>query len=55
MYLISLDVDYLAGAVSTLAEKGIKANTVKASDGNEIAFISPRHTHGVLLQLMTRR
>jgi methylmalonyl-CoA epimerase len=55
MYLIALDVDYLPGAVAALADKGIKANLVKASDGNDIAFISPRHTHGVLLQLLSRR
>ena len=55
MYLVALDVDYLPGAVAALADKGIKANLVKASDGNDIAFISPRHTHGVLLQLLSRR
>ncbi len=54
MYLLALDVDYLPGAVAALADKGIKANTVKTSDGNDIAFISPRHTHGVLLQLLSR-
>jgi len=55
MYLLALDVDYLPGAVAALADKGIKANLVKATDGNDIAFISPRHTHGVLLQLLARR
>ena len=55
MYLLALDVDYLPGAVAALADKGIKANMVKASDGNDIAFISPKHTHGVLLQLLSRR
>ena len=55
MYLLALDVDYLPGAVAALADQGIKANTVKTPDGNDIAFISPRHTHGVLLQLLSRR
>lgn len=55
MYLLSLDVDYLPGAVATLADRGIKANTIKGPDGNDIAFISPKHTHGVLLQLLSRR
>jgi methylmalonyl-CoA/ethylmalonyl-CoA epimerase len=55
MYLLALDVDYLPGAVAAFAEKGIKANMLKASDGNDIAFISPKHTHGVLLQLLSRR
>jgi methylmalonyl-CoA/ethylmalonyl-CoA epimerase len=55
MYLLALDVDYLPGAVSALADKGIKANVVKAPDGNDLAFISPKHTHGVLLQLLSRK
>jgi methylmalonyl-CoA epimerase len=55
MYLLALDVDYLTGALETLADKGIKTNVVKASDGSDIAFISPKHTHGVLLQLLSRR
>lgn len=55
MYLLSLDIDYLPGALTTLEAKGIKANLAKASDGGQIAFISPKHTHGVLLQLISRR
>jgi methylmalonyl-CoA epimerase len=55
MYLLALDVDYLPGAVAALADKGIKANIVKAPDGNDLAFISPKHTHGVLLQLLSRK
>jgi methylmalonyl-CoA/ethylmalonyl-CoA epimerase len=55
MYLLSLDVDYLPGAVAALADKGIKTNPVKTSDGNDLAFVSPKHTHGVLLQLLSRR
>jgi methylmalonyl-CoA/ethylmalonyl-CoA epimerase len=55
MYLLALDVDYVPGAVTALTDKGIRANVIKASDGHDIAFISPKHTHGVLLQLMSRR
>src|SRR5262245_25349281 len=39
MYLLALDVDYLPGAVAALTAKGIKANMVKAQDGNDLAFI----------------
>jgi hypothetical protein len=55
MYLLSLDIDYLPGALSTLEAKGIKANVAKTPDGSDLAFISPKHTHGVLLQLISRR
>ena len=54
MYLLSLDVDYLDGAIKAFAEKGIKANVIQGSTG-DIAMISPKHTHGVLLQLLSRR
>lgn len=54
MYLLSLDVDYLDGAIKALAEKGIKANVIQGSAG-DMAMISPKHTHGVLLQLLSRR
>lgn len=55
MYLLSLDVDHLPSAIAALADKGIKTNVAKAPDGNDLAFISPKHTHGVLLQLLSRR
>jgi methylmalonyl-CoA/ethylmalonyl-CoA epimerase len=55
MYLLALDVDYLPGAVQALSEKGIKTNVVKSPTSGDIAFISPKHTHGVLLQLISRR
>lgn len=55
MYLLSLDVDHLPSAIAALADKGIKANVAKAPDGNDLAFISPKHTQGVLLQLVSRR
>lgn len=53
MYLLSLDVDHLEGAVQALADRGIKANVIQGTAG-EMALISPRHTHGVLLQLLSR-
>ncbi len=54
MYLLALDVDYLDGAIKAFAAKGIKANVIQGSTG-AIAMISPKHTHGVLLQLLSRR
>ena len=54
MYLLSLDVDFLDGAIKAFAEKGIKANVIKGSAG-DMAMISPKHTHGVLLQLLSRQ
>ncbi len=54
MYLLALDVDYLDGAIKAFAAKGIKANVIQGSTG-DIAMISPKHTHGVLLQLLSRR
>ena len=53
MYLLSLDVDHLESAVQTLADRGIKAKVISGPAG-DIALISPRHTHGVLLQLLSR-
>lgn len=53
LYLLSLDVDHLEGAVQTLAEGGIPARMINGSAG-PMAMISPRHTHGVLLQLLSR-
>jgi methylmalonyl-CoA epimerase len=55
MYLLSLDIDYLPGALQVLSEKGIKANVIKSPTSGDVAFISPKHTHGVLLQLISRR
>jgi methylmalonyl-CoA epimerase len=55
MYLISLEVDGLDGAVAALREKGLRVgDPVGGSGGNRIAFISPRATHGVTIQLLER-
>ena len=53
LYLLSLDVDHLEAAVQTLAEGGIPARMLSGSAG-PMALVSPRHTHGVLLQLLSR-
>ncbi len=53
MYLLSLDVDHLEGALQALTSRGIKANVIRGTAG-DMAMISPRHTHGVLLQLLSR-
>jgi len=52
MYILSLQVDDLDAAAASLATKGIKANIQKIPDGPRLGFISPKSTHGVLLQLI---
>lgn len=51
MYLLSLEVEHLSEAAQQLAQKGIKV-AVQEVAGTKIGFISPKHTHGVLLQLI---
>ncbi len=52
MYILSLEVADLDAAAATLATKGIKANIQNIPDGPRLGFISPKSTHGVLLQLI---
>ncbi|MFQ5665040.1 MAG: VOC family protein [Candidatus Binatia bacterium] len=52
MYLLSLEVDDLAAATGALAERGVKVSTQSIDSGIKLGFISPKHTHGVLLQLI---
>ena len=52
MYILSLQVDDLDAAAASLATKGIKANIQEIPDGPRLGFISPKSTHGVLLQLI---
>jgi methylmalonyl-CoA/ethylmalonyl-CoA epimerase len=54
MYVLSLATDDLDAAVRTLSAQGIRVGPVTASgDGKRrLAFVSPRDTHGVLLQLI---
>jgi len=55
MYLISLAVGDLDGAVKNLrASGGRVGDPVAGGSGNRIAFISPRSTHGVSIQLVQR-
>ena len=55
MYLVSLEVGDLDGAVAALREKGVRVgDPTEGSDAARLAFISPRNTHGVLLQLIER-
>ena len=55
MYLLALEVDDLDAAIATLQEQGTRVNVTTGSAGQRLAFISPRATHGVLLQLLERK
>jgi methylmalonyl-CoA/ethylmalonyl-CoA epimerase len=50
IYLLSLEVEQLTAAAEQLASNGIKVAVQQVGD-RKIGFISPKHTHGVLLQL----
>lgn len=52
MYVLSLEVDDLQAATQALGQKGIKVNVQQVPDGPRLGFISPKSTHGVLLQLI---
>lgn len=55
MYVLSLEVENLAQATQALAAKGIKVGPpLPTSDGGRLVFISPKATHGVLLQFIER-
>lgn len=55
MYLLSLEVDDLTAAAAQLQEKGIKVSVQDVPGGPRLGFISPKKTHGVLLQLIEHR
>lgn len=55
MYILSLEVDDLDAAAGALAKKGIKVNVQNISNGPRLGFISPKATHGVLLQLIEQQ
>ena len=55
MYLLALEVDNLDDAITTLHNQGARVNLATGSAGQRLAFVSPRATHGVLLQLLERR
>ena len=55
MYLLALEVDNLDEAIATLQHQGTRVQVVTGSTGQRLAFVSPRATHGVLLQLLEHR
>ena len=54
MYLLSLEVEHLEEVVSHLQEAGARVRIATGSTGQRLAFVSPKSTHGVLLQLLER-
>ena len=52
MYVLSLEVDDLERATRTLTDKGIKVGPITPIPDGRLAFISPKATHGVLLQFI---
>ena len=54
MYLLSLEVEALDEAVTHLQGTGARVRVVEGSAGQRLAFVSPKSTHGVLLQLVER-
>jgi methylmalonyl-CoA/ethylmalonyl-CoA epimerase len=56
LYVLSLEVDDLQQAMQALAARGIKVGpATPTADGSRLAFVSPKATHGVLLQFIERR
>ena len=55
MYLLALEVEDLDDAIATLQNEGARVHVATGSGGQRLAFVSPRATHGVLLQLLERR
>ena len=54
MYLLSLEVEDLDEAVAHLQGTGARVGVAAGSTGQRLAFVSPKSTHGVLLQLLER-
>jgi methylmalonyl-CoA epimerase len=55
IYLVSLEVSGLDGVVASLREKGLRVGDPMGGAGSgRLAFISPRNTHGVSIQLIER-
>ena len=54
MYLLSLEVEDLGEAVARLQDTGARVRVAEGSTGQRLAFVSPKSTHGVLLQLLER-
>jgi methylmalonyl-CoA epimerase len=54
IYLLSLEVEDLDEAVARLQDTGARVRVAEGSTGQRLAFVSPKSTHGVLLQLLER-
>ena len=54
MYLLSLEVEDLDEAVARLRDTGARVRVAEGLTGHRLAFVSPKSTHGVLLQLLER-
>ncbi len=54
MYLLSLQVEDLDEAVAHLQGTGTRVRIAEGSTGQRLVFVSPKATHGVLLQLVGR-
>lgn len=55
LYLLALEVSELDALVATLRNQGIRVNLAEGSSGQRLAFVSPKATHGVVLQLFERQ
>jgi methylmalonyl-CoA/ethylmalonyl-CoA epimerase len=51
IYLLSLEVQHLTEVAEQLGSRGIKVAVQHVGD-RKIGFISPKYTHGVILQLI---
>ncbi len=54
LYLVSLEVDDLDATVASLRDKGVRVGDPTGGSGTRLAFVSPRSTHGVTIQLIER-
>lgn len=55
MYLVSLAVSDLDGAIAALSERGVRVSQPLVLGNSRISFLSPRVTHGVSVQLIERQ
>lgn len=52
MYILSLEVDDLGATAQHLEKSGIKMKVQEVPGGPRLGFVSPKSTHGVLLQFI---
>ncbi|MSQ33434.1 MAG: methylmalonyl-CoA epimerase [Dehalococcoidia bacterium] len=56
LYLLSVEVDDMDATIKDLTAKGVQmAGTTVDSGSSKLAFVHPKSTHGVLLQLVQKR